>query len=70
MLARTFVKYEQAIIVAGCSLTSFVTIGWMINDIQQREKQQIIVKYEKKIKTLKQENMGLKELFKARGIKF
>jgi hypothetical protein len=70
MLVRTFAKYEQAIVVAGCSLTSFVTMGWMINDIQMREKKELIMNYEKKIKTLKEENRGLKGLIRARGIQF
>jgi hypothetical protein len=70
MFSRVFAKYEQAIVVTGCSLTSFVTMGWMINDIQMREKKQLVINYEKKIKTLTEENKGLKNLIEARGIQF
>ncbi len=70
MLSRVFAKYEQTIVAVGCGLTSFITVGWMVTDIQLQEKKQIVMNYEKKIKTLTKENMGLKDLIKAKGIQF
>ena len=68
MFPRVFAKYEQAIVAAGCGLTSFITVGWMVTDIQLQEKRKLIMDYEKKIKSLTGENKGLKELIEARGI--
>jgi hypothetical protein len=70
MFSRIVSKYEQAIVVAGCSLVSFATMGWMCTDIQLQEKKQLAMNYEKKIKTLTEENKGLKGLIQARGIQF
>lgn len=53
-------KYDQAIIVAGCAMTSFMTIGWMVNDIHLREKDVLRKKYETTIEQLKQEIVELK----------
>jgi hypothetical protein len=70
MFSRIFAKYEQAIVVGGCSLISFVTMGWMIEDIQRQENKRIIINYEKKILTLTEENKGLKGLIEAQRIQF
>jgi hypothetical protein len=60
MFARVFVKYNQAFIVAGCAMTSFVTLGWMVNDIHLREKAQLKREYENKITILIGELQELK----------
>jgi hypothetical protein len=41
--------------VAGCALTSFLTMGWMVNDIHLREKRQLQQEYEYKISNLSKE---------------
>jgi hypothetical protein len=55
MLATVYRKYDQALIVAGCALTSFLTMGWMVNDIHLREKRQLRQEYECKISNLTKE---------------
>jgi|LauGreDrversion4_2_1035121.scaffolds.fasta_scaffold1133782_2 hypothetical protein len=70
MFARAFAKYEQAIVIAGCALTSAATLGWMTIDIHTREKKEIVAKYEDRINLLEQENKGLKKLIEARLIQF
>ena len=52
MFTRVFAKYNQALIVGGCAMTSFVTMGWMVNDIHLREKAQLKSEYENKIEVL------------------
>jgi hypothetical protein len=60
MLRSVFKKYEQAFIVVGCAATSIATLGWMVNDIHLREKNQLKIDYENKINKLKQEIASLK----------
>lgn len=60
MFRRVFVKYNQALIVGGCAVTSFVTMGWMVNDIHLREKAQIKKDYENKLEVLTREIQELK----------
>jgi hypothetical protein len=60
MFRRVFAKYDQALIVAGCAMTSFVTMGWMVNDIHLREKANLKMEYENKIQGLTQEIQELK----------
>ncbi len=70
MLVKLFTKYEQALTVAGCAITSVATLGWMTTDIHLREKKTIMAKYQDKINLLEQENKGLKDLIQARSIQF
>ncbi len=70
MFARLFMKYEQAIVITGCALTSVGTLGWMTNDIHVREKNQLIGKYQDRISILEQENKGLKALIESLPIQF
>lgn len=60
MFTRVFAKYNQALIVGGCAMTSFVTMGWMVTDIHQREKSQIKKDYENKLEILTREIEELK----------
>jgi hypothetical protein len=54
MFRRVFAKYDQALLVAGCAMISFATIGWMVNDIHLREKRTIHQNYESKIKLMEE----------------
>lgn len=38
MFVRALAEYSQALVVAGCAVTSFATIGWMVNDVHLQEK--------------------------------
>lgn len=60
MLRRLYNKYDQALIVGGCATISFATLGWMVNDIQLREKNKLKCDYENTIKGLKEEIATLK----------
>jgi hypothetical protein len=54
-------QFSQGISVAGCAIMSFVTLGYMVNDIHTNEKKQIKSTYEKQIKVLNEEIEKLKE---------
>ena len=60
MFVRVFAEYGQGLIVAGCAMTSISTMGWMVNDIHQREKRTIQQNYESKIKMMEEHIKTLK----------
>ena len=48
-------QFSQGIAVAACSLMSFSTLGYMLNDIHYLEKKQMKSTYEKQITVLNEE---------------
>jgi hypothetical protein len=54
-------QFSQGLYVTACSLVSFSTLGYMINDIHKLEKKQIKSTYEKQITVLNEEIMNLKQ---------
>lgn len=48
-------QFSQGIMVGGCALISFGTLGYMINDSHKIQKKQIQTKYEKQILDLNNE---------------
>ena len=48
-------QFSQGILVAGCGIMSFTTLGWIVSDIHKMEKKQIRNEYEKTIKVLNDE---------------
>jgi len=48
-------QFSQGILVAGCGIMSFTTLGWIVSDIHKMEKKQIRNDYEKTIKILNDE---------------
>lgn len=54
MFVRALAEYSQALVVAGCAVTSFATIGWMVNDVHLQEKKKIHQNYESKIKVMEE----------------
>jgi hypothetical protein len=54
-------QFSQGISVAGCAIMSFVTLGYMVNDIHTNEKKQIKSTYEKQIRVLNEEIDMLKQ---------
>lgn len=61
MIVSFYRKFNQGIIVAGCAMTSFVTLGWMMLDVHRLEKKELINKYESKISNYEKEINNLKK---------
>jgi hypothetical protein len=60
MINRLFKLYSQGMCVAGCAAMSFLTLGYLADDIHKIEKKKIINDYEKQINKLKLENSMIK----------
>ena len=63
MFNRLFKIYGQGLYVGGCATMSFITLGYLSNDIHKMEKKQIINNYEIQINKLKLESNMTKWLF-------
>ena len=58
---KMFLKqFSQGICLTGAVLTSFATLGYMVNDIHKMEKKQLRKGYEEQIKQLNNEINRLK----------
>lgn len=49
-------KFSQGILVSGCAVMTFATLGFMINDSFEIQKKQMKNMYESQIKVLNEEN--------------
>lgn len=56
MFNRLFKLYGQGLCVGGCATMSFLTLGYLADDIHKMEKKQIINNYETQINRLKLES--------------
>jgi hypothetical protein len=57
MFIKLYRIYSQGICVAGCASMSFLTLGYLVDDIHKLEKKKIINDYEKQINKLKLDNV-------------
>jgi hypothetical protein len=55
-------QFSQGISVVGCSVTSFITLGWMMLDVHRLEKKQIRMEYDNKISNYEKEIHNLKQV--------
>jgi hypothetical protein len=53
-------QFSQGILVAGCAITSFVTLNWMMCDVHRIELKQIRCGYESRISNYEKEIHNLK----------
>lgn len=53
-------QYSQGLYVTCAALTSFLTVGYMVNDIHKMEKKRLTKEYEEQIKQLTNEMNNLK----------
>jgi len=60
MLTQIYKKFGQGILVTGCSITSFITLGWLMTDVHRIELNKTRTDYEKQIKELNNEINNLK----------
>lgn len=53
MISKVYRLYSQGICVAGCASVSFLTLGYLSDDIHKMQKKEIINNYETQIKNIK-----------------
>lgn len=60
MIGAVYHRFGQGISVAGCAITTIITLGWMMDDVHKTETKQIRKRYEDQIKVLNYEIHQLK----------